>query len=103
MSDGRRAWAASVAAVVAYTAVMLIPAFRRLYYDPELGAWGWGTPPSRPVVLWYGAVLASAVAALAGMALVSMLRSRPPWVIVWSAATVAMILLVWHERGWFAR
>lgn len=96
-------WGASVVAVLVYTSAVLASFPPPLYFHPRLGTWGFVAVAGEPTIRWFGWLLYAAAGGLLGAAVGRIFHRRPPWALVWLIASVALLLLAWHERGWFLK
>ena len=96
-------WGATVGAVLAYTAAVLAPFPSALYYFPRLGSWGFIALPGEPAIRWYGCLIYAAIGGLLGIVVGRFINRRPSWTLAWLLATAALLVLSWHERGWFLK
>ena len=92
-------------ALIVYALAVLVPALRSLYYFPRLGRWGTHSLLGEPTIRWYGWLGYAILGALLGAAVGSKLlrRRNHSWHIAWLLASTVMLLLTWHERGWFLK
>ena len=89
--------------MIAYTVAVFAYFLPGLYFFPRIGAWKLAPIPGEPAILWYGWLIYAAVGGALGMAAGAALGRRPPGRVVAVASAVSLLLLAWHERGWFAR
>lgn len=103
MSRSRALLGASVGALVLYALAVLVPALPGWVYLPRLGRWGVRAIAGEPAIRWYGWLGYAGLGALLGAAIGGKLlrRANPTWHIAWLVAGATMLVLAWHERGWF--
>ena len=101
VSRAGAAWGATVIAIAAYTAAVLLP-LPPLQYLPHTGVWRYGVEhPGEVVVRWFGFVAYAFAGGVAGALLGGALVRRPPWALVAPAALLAWLVLAAHELKWF--
>jgi hypothetical protein len=100
--ESAAAWGAVVAAIVTYTAAVVLDLPAYLYF-PRLARWGLAAISGEPAIHWYGWLIDGLLGGVLGMAIGRPFRRRPSWHLVWPLALVALALLGLHERHWFAR
>ena len=89
--------------MIAYSSAVLVSFPPTIYYFPRLGSLGLLPIHGEPAIRWYGFLFCGVVGGLAGLVLGRFVQRRPPWGPVWMIATLATLLLAWHEQSWFLR
>lgn len=89
--------------MIAYLSAVLVSFPPTIYYFPRLGSLGLMPIPGEPAIRWYGFLFYGVVGGLAGLTLGRFTRWRPLWGPVWMIATLATLLLAWHEQHWFLK
>jgi len=103
MSRERIWWGASLGAIVGYTLAVLTSYPIRILYFPHSDSWGLIDVPGQPAIAWFGRLINAGMGAVLGMLVLWPIRLPVRWSVIWMAATVALSILIYHERHWFGR
>ena len=93
-------YAATLGAVAAYVLATL-DVLPRPYFYPHLGQASWTALAGEPAIRWYGSLAYLALGGLVGWLVAGRLPERVLRRLAVTIPVIALLLLVWLERGWF--